>query len=142
MKANAAVVIIALALVFSAGAANAQGATAPYNEAVRIVDGKRVVEMPPVPAHFKRPDAFFSKPDEKRVDGNRNTIETPEGLMDCRGMYAYHPRACVPSNYGKVVQAREWVVKKDGRWQACVGRTKPIQCKDVTALAFLPTVRE
>ncbi|MEK8034269.1 hypothetical protein AACH06_25870 [Ideonella sp. DXS29W] len=120
---------IALALFAAqAGAAGAQ-ATAPYNEAVRMMNGKRVVEVAPFPAHMQGMVPAFQRPDENPpMTPYVNVVETPGGLMDCRGTYWYHPKACSPSTFGKEKTGRQWVVKLKGQWQVCLGREAPQAC--------------
>lgn len=103
-----------------------EGATAPYNEAVTIVNGKRVVEVAPLPSHWVRQIHNFRKP----KDGNdtRHSVETEQGLMDCEFTPFYHPAACSPSDYGKFVRPRDWTVKMKGIWYSCSGRAKPVEC--------------
>jgi hypothetical protein len=103
-----------------------EGATAPYNEAVKIVDGKRVVEVEPLPKHWQSATPNFRKPEVSGM--TRHSVETPQGLMDCDFTPFYHPAACSPSNYGKVVCLRDWTVKMKGSWFSCSGRAKPVEC--------------
>jgi len=135
--------------VFVVGLAHANafavdGATAPYNEAVTIVNGKRVVEVAPLPPHMRAYVSSFAKPGTAG-ETTRQAVETEGGLMDCNGIYFYHPKACSPSDYGKVVRAREWTVKMKGAWYSCIGRAKPVQCIPLVAdgkLRGLPSMRE
>jgi hypothetical protein len=102
------------------------GATAPYNEAVKIVNGKRIVEVEPLPKHWQSSIRNFRKPE---VSGQtRHSVETEQGLMDCDSTPFYHPAACSPSNYGQVVYRRDWTVKMNGAWHSCSGRAKPVEC--------------
>ncbi len=118
---------IALLAVY-APQARAQ-ATAPYNEAVRVVNGKRVVDVAPFPAHMQGMVPSFQRPDEHPpLTPFVNVIETPAGLMDCRDTYWYHPKACSPSTFGKEKTGRQWVVKLKGQWQVCLGREAPKAC--------------
>jgi hypothetical protein len=120
------------------------GATAPYNEAVKIVNGKRVVEVEPLPKQYRGHEGSFLKPGAAG-ETVRHSVETEQGLMDCAGIDFYHPKACVPSDYGKVVRARTWTVKMKGTWHSCIGRAKPVQCIPLVAdgkLRALPSMRE
>lgn len=131
-----------LALGISMGAscnAIAQGATAPYNEAVRIVGGQRIVELPPpVPGYSKtRRPPRISAAFRAGV-----LIEHPRGLMQCTWMM-YEPESCEPSDYGQVKRMRTWLVKRNGEWQGCVGLPTPTRCvqlnaKPVTGAPFGP----
>lgn len=121
-----------------------EGATAPYNEAVTIVNGKRVVELAPLPLHLRSLVGAFTKPGTAG-ESTRHAVETDQGLMDCNGVHFYHPKACSPSDYGKVVRARTWTVKMHGAWHACIGRAKPVQCIPLIAdgkLRALPSMSE
>jgi len=113
----------------STGALADDGATAPYNEAVRTVDGKRVVEVAPVPEVLKFMVARGRTPDELGAIGFvLMEVETPMGLMDCANLPYYHPKVCSPTTFGKVKRERQWAVKLAGHWQLCIGRLKPIKC--------------
>lgn len=109
--------------------AQVKGATAPYNEAVRVIDGKRLVEMPP---HTKSDDlvaqSVTTPASHPGLSTTVRVVETPMGLMDCDTVSFYHPHACSPSTYGVTKAPREWVVKLNGHWQACLGRAKPVAC--------------
>jgi hypothetical protein len=123
-RITAALLVAAGLISLSAHAVD--GATAPYNEAVKIVNGKRVVEVEALPKHWRVHIHSFRKP-ELSVEG-RHSVETDQGLMDCVGTPFYHPAACSPSNFGKVVYLRDWTVKMKGSWFSCSGRAKPIEC--------------
>lgn len=139
--------IYTVALVVGLAHANAfavDGATAPYNEAVTIVNGKRVVEVAPMPSHYRAYEGSFTKPGTAG-EATRHSVETDQGLMDCNGVFFYHPKACVPSDFGKVLRPREWTVKMKGAWYSCVGRAKPIECMPLISdgkLRALPYVKE
>ena len=137
----------AAAVAFTVLSASAtDGATAPYNEAVKVVDGKRVVEMAPFPESLKFLLAHGKTPDQAGSHGFAvDEVETPMGLMDCNGIPYYHPKVCSPSTFGKVKRQRQWAVKLDGRWQQCIGRLKPIKCIPMVqdgVLRALPTPEE
>ena len=113
----------------STGALAVDGATAPYNEAVTTVDGKRVVEVAPVPDVLKFMVARGRTPDELGAIGFvLMEVETPMGLMDCANLPYYHPKVCSPTTFGKVKRERQWAVKLAGHWLLCIGRLKPIKC--------------
>jgi acid phosphatase class B len=128
--------ICAVALICAAAsAAAADGSTAPYNEAVKIVDGKRVVEVAPFPPSLKSFLPITKSPDESGgVSTIIYSIETPQGLMDCNGFPYYNAKVCSPSSFGKLKRQRIWAVKLNGHWQQCLGRLKPIKC--------IPTVQD
>ena len=113
-----------MATAMGHGFARAQGATAPYNEAVRIVDGKRLVELPPpVPGYSKsrRP------PPISAAFRAGVLIEHSSGLVQCTWAM-YERESCEPSDYGRVKRMRTWIVKRDGHWQGCVGLPTPTRC--------------
>lgn len=118
-------VATSLALLLAVAQA-ADGATAPYNEAVRIVAGRRVVELPPplgaYPAVKPPPIGPHAKP--------QYLIEHERGLMQCTSSM-YHEPSCERSDYGRVKQRRTWVVKRGGVWQGCVGVPAPTECRDL-----------
>jgi hypothetical protein len=126
----AAAAAAAAVLAQAQGVAGPAGATAPYNEAVRIVDGKRVVEVAPFPDHMKSAVPTFKRPDEtpRALASVLREVETPQGLMDCMGTRWYHPKACSPTTFGKEKRLREWTVKMHGQWFACIGQAKPKEC--------------
>jgi len=133
-------------LGFAAQATAAAGgtlrqATAPYNEAITVIDGKTVVRTPPIPKRVRDSIPTRPRPGAPGHNGPRIAIETPAGLMDC-SIYGFDPRVCVQSNYGAEKLPREWVVLRRGQWQACAGRERPTKCKATDAFAFLPTVVE
>lgn len=133
-----------LTLALTAQHAHAAGATAPYNEAVQIINGKKVVEVLPLPPKFaERYPSSLRKPG---TDGGYTiniAIETPNGLMDCSIAW-YHPDACIPSSFGKEKRSREWQVKLNGKWQTCIGQAKPIKCIPIGGgkLRALPVIEE
>ena len=89
------------AVAFSNTSFAVDGATAPYNEAVTIVNGKRVVEVQPFPRQLVSMLEVFRKPSDplNHVD-TVEEVETPQGLMDCADTPYYHPKACEPSSFG------------------------------------------
>ena len=122
-----------------------KGATAPYNEAVTIVNGKRVVEVAPYPAYLQFALHSLKKPSEFPNEVPVNSVETPEGLMDCYGTYYWHPKACSPSTFGTEKRFRHWTVKMNGQWVACVSQAKATDCIPLVAdgtLRALPALRE
>jgi len=134
---------LAAGLLAIAPAARAQLAAAPYNEAVHMVDGKRVVDLAPFPKHMEFMVKGFHRPDEHPPGMVYvKVVETPDGLMDCNGTWWYHPKACSPSTFGREKFGRQWMVKMHGEWFGCVGRLKPIDCIPLIAdgkLRALPT---
>lgn len=140
--------LIALApLVFASEKSAAEpGATAPYNEAVRIEGGRRVVEVLPFPSHMNSAVKFFKTPEQDRPHtAPVVVIETPDGLQDCIGTSWYHPKACSPSSFGKEKRLRTWLVKRDGKWFGCTNQMKPASCVPIVVdgkLRALPMAKE
>ena len=128
--ARATTALAALVLPLTQAFAADSGATAPYNEAVRIVDGKRVVEVAPFPKHMEGFVHSFRRPDQLSASMAMlvNEVETPAGLMDCLDTPWYHPKACSPTTFGKEKRGRQWTVKMHGQWFSCIGRAKPVEC--------------
>jgi hypothetical protein len=122
--------IFAVALVGAAtSAAAVDGPTVAYNEAVKIINGKRVVEVAPFPASLKFLLRNGKTPDQVASTSSYVVgVETPMGLMDCNSIPYYDAKVCSPSTFGKVKRQRQWAVKLDGHWQECIGRLKPIKC--------------
>jgi hypothetical protein len=119
-------VVSCLSIGYATSARAVEGATAPYNEAVKIVNGKRIVEVEPLPKRWRTQIPNLQKP--MSSDDDVRSVEIEEGLMDCNSTPFYHPAACVPSNYGTVVRTRAWTVKMNGSWFSCSGRAKPVEC--------------
>ncbi len=129
----------------STGLLAAYGPTAPYNEAVKIVAGKRVVDVAPFPAHMKSAVQNFKKPEDFPYEVSVRSIETPQGLMDCVGTLWFHPKACSPSTFGKALRDRTWVVKMKGQWFACGSFTSVKTCAPIIVdghLRPIPSTRE
>lgn len=144
MNRFALVTTLVLGLSYGASMA-ADGPTAPYNEAVKIVNGKRVVEVVPFPPHMKFAVNGFKKPSEIAREVPVDSVETAEGLMDCYGTSWYHPKACSPSTFGSEKRHRQWTVKRNGKWMVCVSQAKPTECIPLAPdgqLRALPAVRE
>jgi hypothetical protein len=129
MKATALATVVVSLVLAHAQAQAVDGATAPYNEAVQIINGKRVVEVAPFPAHMQLAVNSFKRPDENpALTPILNEVETPQGLMDCAHTPWYHPKACSPTTFGKEKRLRQWTVKMHGKWFSCNGQAKPTQC--------------
>ena len=107
------------------------GATAAFNEAVRTVNGKRVVEVAPFPAHMKHTIGVLKKPLQYPYEVAVVSIETNDGLVDCVGTLWYHPAACNPSNFGQAVRYRTWVVLMSGKWFACSSHLSAKSCSPI-----------
>jgi hypothetical protein len=138
--------LLAITLASLCVVAYAQSATAPYNEAVHMVNGKRVVDVAPFPKHMDYMVSTFHRPDEHPGLMNYvNVVETSTGPMDCLGTWWYHPKACSPSTFGQKKFPRQWTVEMHGAWYGCIGREKPIACMPLVPdgkLHALPTPLE
>ncbi|MEO8924561.1 MAG: hypothetical protein ABI330_17325 [Caldimonas sp.] len=115
----------------SATAAANDGATAAFNEAVRTVNGKRIVEVAAFPAHMKHTIGVLKKPMEYPYQVGVSTIETNDGLMDCFSTLWYHPTMCNRSTFGKEVRYRTWIVLMGGKWFACSSHLSAKSCSPI-----------
>lgn len=115
----------------SAGALANDGATAAFNEAVRTINGKRVVEVAPFPEHMKRSIGVLKKPVEYPYQVEVRTIETSDGLMDCFSTLWYHSTMCNRSTFGTEVRYRTWVVLMGGKWFACSSHLTAKSCAPI-----------
>lgn len=123
----------------------ANGPTATFNEAVRNVNGKRVVDVAPFPSHMQFAVGNFQRPEQIPYDVSVTSIETPEGLMDCVGTLWFHPKACSPSTFGKKILDRKWTVELQGRWFVCGSYTSVKTCVPIIVdgkLRPIPSTRE
>lgn len=125
-------------LVLSASFAAAKPAAAtpdtafPGNEAVRILDGRRAVELPPLTDTARR---YVKSGGAHRPPlGNSEVymIEASAGLMECSVPY-FHPSACAPSTLGAVKRPRFWTVRISGAWLHCPSRESSAKCSPVSA---------
>ena len=104
----------------------------PGNEAVRIVNGKKVVEAPPLTAASQRYVKGGAKLPPPSAAGEVFMIEAQQGLMECRGTYL-SDSGCVPSSLGTKKRPRLWTVKLGGVWLHCDSRTQSRKCEPVAA---------
>lgn len=107
----------------------ALGPTVAYNEAVRIVAGKRVVQLAPRHQNPNR-NRDVTKPGSPFGGDAHFMIEAPEGLVQCTVPF-YDPAGCEPSNYGTLRKLRTWIVLRNGQWEGCVGLKTPERCRAV-----------
>ena len=121
---------MAIGLASATAMAN-DGATAAFNEAVHTVNGKRVVEVAPFPAHMKHIIGVLKKPMEYPYQVGVRTIETNDGLMDCYSTLWYHPAVCNRSTFGKEVRYRTWIVLMGGKWFACSSHLSAKSCAPI-----------
>lgn len=107
----------------------ALGPTVAYNEAVRVVGGKRVVQLPP-PSKYTPPGWSVTKPGNHYGGSSPYMVETVDGLMQCTVPF-YHPVGCEPSTYGTQRKLRTWIVLREGQWEGCIGIDQPKRCRAV-----------
>ncbi len=131
MKLITLLVSAAMLELASAGAMANDGPTAAFNEAVRTVNGKRVVEVAPLPAHMKHSIGVLKRPVDYPNEIAVMSIETNDGLMDCDGTLWYHPTACNRSDFGRKVRYRTWVVLMGGKWFACSSHLSAKSCAPI-----------
>ena len=101
MKLQSPIAAIGLLLAVAAATVQAEpaGSAFPGNEAVRMVNGKRVVEAPPLTAATQRYIKGGGKLPPPSATGEVFMIEGPAGLMECRSVYLSET-GCVPSTLG------------------------------------------
>ena len=120
-----AVIAAAIAAVSLPALAAPLGATVPYNEAVRIERGRRVVELPPVvPGYPQRRRPPVIGPFHKA----QFQIEHTSGLVQCT-YPMFDAASCEPSSYGTVISYRTWIVKRGTQWFGCTGVRSPTRCE-------------
>ena len=119
-------------VVYATAHAEPAGPAFPGNEAVRIVDGKRVVETPPLTAAAKRFIDGGGKTAPPAPGSEVFMIESAEGLMECRGVFL-SSTGCLPSTLGKSKRSRFWTVKVKGTWLHCESRAPSRKCEPATA---------
>ena len=112
--------------------AETPGPAFPGNEALRIVNGKRVVEAPPLTAASQRYVKGGAKLPPPSATGEVFMIEGPVGLMECRGTYL-SDTGCVLSSLGATKRPRLWTVKLAGAWVHCDSRAQPRKCEPASA---------
>lgn len=108
------------------------GAVFPGNEAVRIVNGKRVVEEPPLTAATQRYLKAGLKLSPPHPGAEVYMIEGPASLMDCTSVY-YSATGCIPSTLGTTKRPRFWTVKLKGAWLHCESRVPGGKCEPASA---------
>lgn len=125
---------IGLLLAVATATSNAQptGPAFPGNEAVQIVNGKRVVEAPPLTPATQRYIKGGGKLPPPSAGGEVFMIEGPAGLMDCRSVYLSET-GCVPSSLGTTKRSRFWTVKINGVWSHCESRATSPKCELASA---------
>ena len=134
MKRLTPIAAIGVLYALAATTTHAQpaGPAFPGNEAVQIVNGKRVVEAPPLTATAQRYVKGGGKLPPPSAAGEVFMIESPEGLVECRGTYL-SSTGCVPSTLGKTKRPRYWTVKLSGAWVHCDTRATSRKCEPAAA---------
>jgi hypothetical protein len=134
MKLQPTTAVIGLLFALTCGTARAEpaGPAFPGNEAVRIVNGKRMVETPPLTAAAKRFVEGGGKTVPPAPGSEVFMIESAEGLMECRGVFL-SSTGCVPSTLGTSKRSRFWTVKLKGVWLHCESREPFRKCEPATA---------
>jgi hypothetical protein len=134
MRHHASTAAIAVLFALACGAAHASPAGPAFlgNEAVRIIDGKRVVEAPPLTASAQRFVKGGGKLPPPSAAGEVFMIEATQGLMECRGTYL-SDSGCVTSSLGTTKRPRLWTVKLAGRWVHCDSRAQSRNCEPASA---------
>ena len=124
--------VVLFALAVSTTQAVPAGPAFPGNEAVRIVNGKRVVEVPPLTAATQRYLKSGFKLSPPLPGSEVYMIEGPDELMNCTSVY-FSKTGCIPSSLGTSKQARFWTVKLNGVWLHCESRAPSRKCEPVAA---------
>ena len=134
MNSFTSIAAIGLLLVVAAATAKAEptGPAFPGNEAVRIVNGKRVVEAPPLTAAAQRFVDGGGKTAPPAPGSEVFMIEGPEALMECRGVFL-SSTGCIPSTLGTSKRSRFWTVKLKGVWMHCESREPSRKCEPASA---------
>ena len=120
------------ALTCAASHAEPPGPVFPGNEAVRIFNGKRVVEIPPLTATAQRYVKGGGKFPPPSAAAEVFMIEGPDALIECSIPYIAKT-SCIPSSLGTSKRPRFWTVKLNGTWQHCGSRTATRKCEPASA---------
>ena len=132
LQPTTAAIGVLFALVCVTTQAEPTGPAFPGNEAVRIVNGKRVVESPPLTAAAKRFVDGGGKTAPPSPGSEVFMIESAEGLMECRGVFL-SSTGCLPSSLGTSKRSRFWTVKVNGTWLHCESRAPSRKCEPASA---------
>ena len=126
----------AIGLLFALACATAHaepaGPAVPGNEAGRIVNGKRVVEIPPLTATAQRYVRGGGKFPPPSAAAEVFMIEGPDALIECSIPYIAKT-SCIPSSLGTSKRPRFWTVKLNGTWQHCGSRAATRKCEPASA---------
>ena len=132
LQPTTAAIGLLFALARAAALAQPESPAFPGNEAVRIVNGKRVVETPPLTAAAKRFVDGGGKTAPPAPGSEVFMIESAEGLMECRGVFL-SSTGCLPSSLGTSKRSRFWTVKLNGTWLHCESRAPSRKCEPASA---------
>ena len=132
LQPTSAAIGVLFALTCATARAEPAGPAFPGNEAVRIVNGKRVVETPPLTAAAKRFVDGGGKTAPPAPGSEVFMIESAEGLMECRGVFL-SSTGCIPSTLGTSKRSRFWTVKVKGVWLHCESREPSRKCEPASA---------
>ena len=134
MKLQSPIAAIGLLLAVATATVQAEpaGPAFPGNEAVRIVNGKRVVELPPLTATAQRYVNGGGKFPPPSAAGEVFMIEGPDALVECSIPYL-SKTACIPSSLGRSKRPRFWTVKLSGAWVHCGSRAPSRKCEPASA---------
>lgn len=134
---------LAAATCVSAAPAQGLGPTAVYNEAVKVIDGVRHVQLPPLSNDDRVAFSAGLPPDKKPAESPQQAwlkgikwdtperenqmgwvmVEAEQGLVECTDS-VYHPKQCRPSTYGQKKLSRTWLVLLGDQWRLCVDPLK------------------
>lgn len=119
------------------------GPTAVYNEAVKVIDGVRQVQLPPLSNDDRVAFSIGLPPDKKPAESPQQAwlkgikwdtpdrenqmgwvmVEAEQGLVECTDS-VYHPKQCRPSTYGQKKLPRTWLVLRGSQWHLCADPNK------------------
>lgn len=95
------------------------------NEAVRSIQGRQIVGVPPTTGVLLAPPCAATN--AGCSGGAWKMVETPAGLMECTEFFA-RPGTCRPSSYGVRQLARVWIAKSKGQWLQCSRPSLSARC--------------
>ena len=132
LQPTTAAVGLLIALACATAHAEPTGPAFPGNEAVRIIDGKRVVEPPPLTATAQRYVKGGGKFPPPSAAAEVFMIEGPDALVECSIPYL-SKTSCIPSSLGTTKRPRFWTVKLIGTWLHCGSRAASRKCEPASA---------
>ena len=132
LQPTTAAIGVLLAFAYATASADPVGPAFPGNEAVRIIDGKRVVEPPPLTATAQRYVKAGGKFPPPSAAAEVFMIEGPDALVECSIPYLSQT-ACIPSSLGTTKRPRFWTVKLSGTWLHCGSRAASRKCEPASA---------